>query len=366
MAQWTWVLTGNDYRPVGELLNVYSMNVAFPLSKLDTCSFTVRLDNPMADLLLSCRGYLKGYRNGTLMYFGPIISAQESVDRETGTVAVNSVGAGWILNNRFAGKSASGDISTTALDRAVRFSQLLATANAEKLTGITPAASSASSTAIYSTGPYKKLITCLQELSTGSDGFDWRIIPVDNISSGTVNPGSTIGNIVMQPVIGSLKENAVFEHGIETKHNIASYERIVSRESQANKVYHNASPGPDAPGYPTVSALDDSSIADWGLLEDLAEADLLDLTMRTQLVSAHVDVRKQPRQTINFTPISSLNPAMVPQLGTDFNIGDIVPARAVRNGVVRWSGLFRAYSAQFAFDNNGVEQMTIGLSADGE
>lgn len=364
MSRWTWVLTGNDYRPVGEVLNAYDLNVAFPLSNLDTLSFRVRLDNPLADNLLSCRGYLKGYRDGTLLYYGPIISAQENVDRDNGTVAVNSVGAGWIFNERYAGKSAAGDVSTTATDRAVRFQQLLTTANTESNTGISVQTASSASTAIYSTGPYKKLVTCLAELAAGSDGFDWRVLPIDNFSAGVVT-GSKIGNIVMQPVIGTTRLDAVFEHGPETKHNIASYDRIVTRESQANKVYHNASAGPDAPGYPTVSAIDAASIADWGLLEDLAEADLLDQTMRQQLVSEHVAVRSQPRQTISFIPVASFESSFVPQFGADFTVGDLLPARAIRNRVLRWDGLFRVWGASFAIDNNGVEQMTVTLSEEG-
>lgn len=361
---WTWVLTGNDFRPVGEILNAYDQTVAFPLSQLDTASMRVRLDHPMADMLLSCRGYIKGYRNSVLRYYGPIISAEESVESDTGSVAINSVGAGWIFNGRFAGKSAAGDVVTTAVDRAVRFSNLLATANAENDTHVQVQTAASASTAIYNAGPYKKLLACLQELSAGVDGFDWRILPNDNIAGGTVTT-SKIGNLVAQPIIGSLRPDAVFEHGTGTKHNIATYRRIVSRESQANEIYHNASAGPDAPGYPTVSAIDAASISDWGLIEDLVEADLLDQTMRQQLVNNHRDIRRQPRQTITFTPIRSLYPKAVPEFGVDFDVGDIVPARASRNGTVRWDGLFRVWGVEFSINNNGSESMSITLTEDG-
>jgi hypothetical protein len=365
MSQWAWVLTGNDFRPVGEVLNTYDLACAFPLSKLDTASFRVRVDNPLADQLLTCKGYLKGYRGGVLRYMGPVISAEENVERDNGSVAVNSVGAGWIFSKRFAGKSAAGDVSTTATDRAVRFTSLLGTCNTENDTHIQVLAASAASSVIYSTGAYKKLTTCLQELSAGADGFDWRVLPIDNFDNGVVM-GSKIGNFVAQPLIGSPHANAVFEHGIETRHNIASYRRTVTREDQANKIFHNAAPGPDAPGYPTVSALDTDSISDWGLLEDLADADLLDLTLRTQLVGEHRDIRKQPRQRVDFTPIASFDPAMVPQFGVDFDVGDVVPARAIRGGVTRWAGEFRVWGVSFTVDINGVEQMTVSLVDEGD
>jgi hypothetical protein len=357
---WTLVLTENDFRPVGEIVNAYDLTVSLPLSQLDTLSLRVRIDNPLADALLTTRGYIKGYLNGTLRFYGPMISAEESVTPESSTVAVNAVGAGWVFQKRFVGKSSAGDVSAAAVDRAQRFVELLDTVNTENDTGIEVQTASSASTVTYSTGPYKKLMASLQELSPGSDGFDWRVLPVDNIASGEVT-GSKIGGFVAQPLIGSIRRDAVFEHG-DGKNNIAAYSRIVSRDTQANALYHNAAPGPDAPGYPTRSALDASSISDWGLLEDLVEADLLNSTMRQQLVNEHRDVRKSPRQTLSITPVVSYDSSRVPQLGEDFDIGDVVVARAVRNNRTRFNVLARVWGIMFQRNNNGVDAMTLTLS----
>jgi hypothetical protein len=257
------------------------------------------------------------------------------------------------------------------LDRALRFKDLLDKANNETVasvpvtgreTGLQVLVSQAASTAIYLGGPYKTLMGCLLELASGADGFDWRILPIENFQNYEV-VGSKIGNIVMMPVMGTLRDSVVFEYGIG-KSNIVEYTRTVSRDTQANKVYHNVSAGPDAPGFPTKSAINEASAGYYKLMEDIAEADLLDPTLRQQLVNEHVLVRSYPRQVINFTPVNSLHDT-VPRFGEDFDIGDIVEGRAVYKGTVRFDVLARVWGASFQIDNNGAETMTLTLAEEG-
>lgn len=358
---WSFILTGRDHTPVGEVLNAKDRRVAIPHSKLATLSLRVRLDNPLADQLLECDGYVKAYRNGVIQFHGPIISAEEVVERNEASVGINCVDAGWILSKRLAGKSANG-ASFTAVDRAVIVKNLIDSSNTENETGIDTSGSiSAASSVNYTAGPYKFISDVIGELAPALDGFDWRVTPIDNFSGGAVT-GQKIGSFIAAPTLGTYRQEALFEYG-GIRSNVVSYRRAVSRDTQANKVYHNAQAGPDAVGYPTMSAIDSTSITDWKLLEDLAQADLLDSAMRQQLVDEHVRVRAQPRQVIEFVPhIDPQGSGRIPQFGVDFEVGDLLPARASYNKKVRVDGDFRVWGVEFETDDLGLEKMALTLA----
>jgi hypothetical protein len=307
MASWAFILTDHNYVPQGEILNATARKVALPLSKLTTASFQVRLDNPLAQQLMLTSGYIKCYRKAgaqpwTLRHVGPIISSEATGDKNNATIAVNSVGSGWELQKRQAGKSATGTIFSTATDRAQIWKSLIDTTNGDGETGVSTAGGTigAASAITYTAGPYKSVYDCGVEVATAFDGFDWFLDPVDNFASGVVT-GTKLSSLRAAPVLGAQRAEAIFEWG-SGRNNIAQYTWTVDRSTMANKVFHNTTNGPDAPGFPTVSAIDASSIGTWGLLEDLANADLLDQGMRQNLVNEHVKVRKQPKQVIQFTP----------------------------------------------------------------
>lgn len=358
---WTFVLTDRAFVPQGEIIDAYDRRVALPLNKLDTLSLKVRLDNPLADRMVTTEGYIKAYRNKILRYIGPIISAEEVASNAEASVAVNSVGAGWVLQKRLVGKSATGRRFTSAIDRAAIVSTLLGELNAEDETGIVAGSMSSASSVTYTAGPYRPMTEVITELGASFDGYDWRIFPVENWLDGILL-GTNIGRLEAYPVMGTQRPEAIFEWG-EGRNNIASYRRSVSRDTQANKVYHSTSAGPDAPGTPTISAIDATSITDWGLLEDLAQADLVDATLRQKLVDEHVLVRKNPRQVINFEPhIDPANLGLLPKFGVDYNVGDQIIARAKYAGRERFNGWFRVWGVEFNLDNHGVERATLTLA----
>lgn len=358
---WTFVLTDSSYNHLGEILNAGDRRVAKPISNLDTASFAVRLDNPLAGPLMDAEGYIKAYRNNGLEFFGPIISAEESVSKDNATVAVNAVSSGWILSKRLAGKSSTGT-AFGATDRAQIGKTLIDTTNAENETGIATDLDPiyAASSVTYAAGPFKFISDCVKELATAADGFDWRVLPIDNFSNGTV-ASQKIGSFTAAPVLGQNRPDAAYEYGTG-RSNIAAYTRNVDRSTQANKVYHFTSAGPDAPGYPTVSAIDGASISNYKLLEDLANADLLDLTLRQQFVSEHVAVRRFPKQVINFQPhIDPGSKGRLPAYKTEFDVGDFVIARAMYGGVWHFNGVFRVWGIEFALDPAGMETQTLTL-----
>jgi len=369
---WGLVLTDSSYAPLGEILNASDRQIGLMLNGVDTLGFSVRLDNPLADPLLSTNCYVKAYRNSVLQFYGPVISAQEAADSNGARISVNAAGAAWILSKRLAGKNATGTVFGSATDRAAIVSSLIATTNIDGETGIqTNAANRSGSALTYTAGPYRPIMDILTELASTFDGFDWRFMPIENYSGGVVTgqkisqlnayPASGGGPGVLGTTIGVDQDNAVFEWGNNTRGNIVAYNRSVSRDTQANKVYHNVSEGPDAPGYPTFSASDPASISAYRLLEALVETDIHDTALRNSLLNAHIAVRKNPRQIIDFTPANG-NLVNLPQYGVDYSVGDRVRARAQYNTSVRFDAMMRVWSVTFTIDENGTEQATLKLA----
>lgn len=359
---WSFVLTDLNYVPLGEILNAQNRVVSLSLNSYDTASLVVRLDNPLAPIMATVGGYLKAYRNGVLRFFGPIITAEETGDALGATVAVNCISPGWFLTKRLAGRSATGTVFSSATDRAQIIASLLATTNAENDTGIAAGAMSAASSITYTAGPYRYISDLLTELSASYDGFDWRLIPVDNYANGVLT-GPTIATMIAAPSLGTTQTNAVFEWGQNGRGNIASYTRQTTRDQQANQLFHFTSDGPDAPGFGTLSTNNTDSIAIWRMTESLAEGDIKDFNLRNALLAQHLAVRKSPRQTITFNPVvDPLNANRLPEFGIDYDVADRVRARAQYNSSVRFDAYLRVWGVSFSIDNSGAETASLTLS----
>lgn len=369
MARWAFVITDINFVPLGEIIDASSRTVSLILNKVDTASFTVRLDNRFAPLLISSACFVKAFRwtnlssTPTLMFYGPVVSAEEVGTKDVVTLNVNCASISWMFQHWLAARSALGITQTIPIDRAGIAQLLLQDGqsegpgpyNVDLFTGPWTAGGTSGYFA-----QYKNCMDALVELSTNVGGFDWRVVPVDNWVAGAV-VNHVIGRFEAYPVIGSSKPAAVFEWGCG-RNNIASYKRTTDRSTQANIVYHNAAAGPDAPGFPTVVATDPTSIAMWGPMADVAQANIEDLTLRQALVNEHVAVRKDPRQLIEFQPhIDPSDGGRLPIFGVEYGVGDIVPARAKFNGTVLFDLQARVWGSSFAINAEGLEQQTLQL-----
>ena len=362
MPDWRFELTDSDYRPIGEIRNAKDRTVSLPLSKPDTCGFNVRLDNPLADFFMSASGNIKAYRNDVLRFFGPIITAEENGATGDSTIAVTATSPVWFFGRRFSVEGTPGGYDLyNNVDRAAIVDDLIINTNfGVGETGVlSDPSNTAASTVVYYAQCYRKLDEVIGELSSGFAGFDWRCLPYENFDPTTGSVTSTqIGTFYSRPVIGSNRDEAVFEMGLGTRNNISSYKRTISRETQANSVWHFA--GPNAT---IVNATQDESIATYHVMEDEAQAEITDNLMRQQLVSDHIAARAYPRQVLQFVP--SIDPAdigVVPRFGIDYDVGDAVHVRIVNEGVTRVNALVRIWGVTFSIDENGMERSAYVLA----
>lgn len=368
MTQWSWQLTDSTFKPIGEIVNFREAKLLLPLNKINTASFNIRLDNPLAASMISDLGYLKVYRNKVLLFYGPLITVAEVGTGDTSTIQVNAAGPEWIFSYRYRGRQASGIKQLGSEARSAKFVAHIASANSDAETHIdyTTGPISGGSTAIYETTPYRTIAEVLDDMSNTAEGFDWDIIPQENYVNGDVI-SQKIGKIIIANEINVEQANVVFEWG-EGRNNISSFTRTVDRTTLANRAWNFTSAGPEAPGAPTVSDEDATSISTYGLQEALISANILNTTLRQALVNENVEVRKNPRQTIVFQPTTIVGPnpltevSNVPSVGIDFKVGDSVRVRIVQNKVVHFDGMVRVWGAEYALDENLKETQTLTLS----
>lgn len=364
------IITNLDYVPQGELLNASDRVTNIALSKTDTATFKIRTDNPLADLCISLEGYVKVYRDGSLTFYGSLYTAEESVDEQGAYITCSAVSPAFQFQKRFLYPNT---IVYTA-DRAAITATLMGNLNTQFAsyyagpfsgvedyraigeTGIdaTVLPVSSGSTISYNVGTIKSMADIISELSSGTQGFDWRLVPHENFSGGVVT-GSTIAYFTAAQTLGSTKPEAVFEFGTG-RNNIKAYTRTVSRDTQANRIYHVG---------PSGAATIDYSIPSfrrWNAAEDHINTDINDAAAAADLAAQHIYVRKEPRTTISFTPSGDYGDSRLPKFGVDYGIGDVITGRAVSNGSTRFNGLFRVWAVSLAVDNNGIETTTLTLT----
>lgn len=362
---WSVQVENAAFKPVGEVLNYREFKLPIFVNKVRQCSFKMRLDNPISETLLTATEprYIKVYRNQKIVFHGPAITVQEvgqsGSNAEESALQVNALGPEWVFAKRLVGKTAAGLKWASGTARAVQFRELLETMKGEGFpTRINLGAATITSTskAAYETTPFRTLAEVLADISETFEGFDWIVNPEEFAAT-----GKYIGALNCEDIIGTTKSNAVFEWGVG-RANIANYTRVIDRTEQINRDYHITTAGPEAPGAPTVTKQDGTSQSTWGLQEATIQASILNQTLRESLAEENINVRKVPRQTIAFQPVPDDGTGRVPQIFTDFGIGDKIRARIALKGTVHFDALVRCYGCTFELDEALRETQVLTLA----
>lgn len=355
------VLTDRSYVPQGPITGATQFQFFRGLSKLSTVAFRVPLEHVHEARLATLDGFIKLYRDGVLVYVGPIVSAEETAEREARTLAVTSADAGWVLGKRVAGKSATGTLYTTVTGRHVIAKALVDAANAEANTGVnTGAYTYTSGSSITHKVRYDNLLSQVQELGNSLDGYDWIVRPRENWVNGAlaeVLSATTIGSLQIATLIGVNQANAVFEYGRTTRSNVVDYTITRTRDQQCNKAWHVSA----TDGSSTVGT-NGTALTAWGLMEDVISGEFTDANYRQSLVNEHVAVRGNPRTLVRMTPhIDPDASGRVPLPFVDYDVGDTIQFRAVHAGVVRFGGILRVFGIRISIDTAGFERVELVL-----
>lgn len=369
MGEWRFILTTLAGTELIEVWQARGRTIALPLNGLPTVSMSIDIANPAVDTILAATALerinllLKAYRDGTLVFCGPLTSAEETAAGQEGTLAFGAAGPLWRLQYRMVGKSTAGYGDGTALapkDLGTIAKNMIDVVNAEGDTGIRPGAIGASSNSYVGPWHFKKVAEAIAEIGPGAlGGFDFDIAPSEPAADAG---GVKIGTFNTYGSLGSSQPNAVFEYGTGRR-NVESYRRPIDPTQQMNRGYALPPGFPDAIEAPNAiqTSSDAAAIAARGLFEDtVGNADIGPNDLRAKLAAEHVRIRKQPRETIFFTPVAGAQPAITPDL-----VGDTCEARAVRDGRVRFDAFFRIYGITYTLDDHGTETAELALINEG-
>lgn len=365
MKKWTIEVTdlfGNVYGTP----RTFDRHFTFSLNAASTANFRVSLSDRWAPTL---RGdtLVKGYYGADLLFHGLITSYERVLDAEGHrSIAVTASDPFFRLSKRVVNRTPL--VAEVTGDRGQVVKDQIDAANAvgpNQITGVRTGAQvylAGGASVTYGIAPYKFLGEIITELSTGSAGFDWRVMPIEPVSSGGTFP--YISDWYAEPVLGRhLEGDVIFEYGMGKK-NLAEVRETGDLTGAATSVYHIADAGPDAPGSPVVVAIATGAEATRGRYEDVASASLTDNTLRQQLVDEHVVVRQNFRRAVSVTPARG-RPPRVPEFWTDYDVGDFVEARATDETGNWLDASMRLYEVDVAPDLHGVDTITLRLVEEG-
>lgn len=360
----SWSLLLSDLAGVtkGEINNASDRTVSFAFNRLNTGSFRVRLDHPLANDLLEGDSLIKVYQqtasssSPAIRMVAEIVSVEEvASESDPGSLAVTFAEAGfWRLSHRLIGKSATGYLQGTAVAPVARGAiaqNVINTVNAERDTGVRIGTIADTATGYVGPWYYKPVSEAITELSATLDGFDFRFDPIEPTTDGS---GLAVSRFRTAGAIGQTRANTVFEFGTG-KRNIKNLKRQVSRDGLLTRGFH-LPPGFPETSDPVASVENAPAIAARGLHEALVTSDITVADLRLALVREHVAVRKQARQLITFEPTSYGSEFM-----DDYDVGDVVTARALVAGSIRFNAQFRVYGVDVSINDNGLATYSLTL-----
>lgn len=358
-------LNGNQR---SELPGALNRSYTTAVGSMGTGAFTVRQDHPDADFLLDCAALVKVYEDDPTIWdepqlrmHGRLVSAEEAASDGKGSIACTFADGFWALTHRLIGKSNTGyskfDAATPG-DAGAIITDILSVLNTEHPTGLVMGTVGASMNTYLANVRYTKASDQIAALGATLDGPDWIVDPIEYDTG-------NIGSLRVAGSISTVQPDAVFEYG-DGRLNVASYQRAVTIDTCANRVF-NLPPGfPDNATQEVLESQNTISQAANGLLEDMVASDLTVDDLRQKLLDHHIAVRANPRQTITFTPIRDVAPDKVPKLGRDYRVGDVVPFRVsqLNNGEVdrRIDVTVRVYQVAMAIDDGGYGTPTLTVT----
>jgi hypothetical protein len=358
MNKWSMTVTNYTGTLLGELRGASARRFSFPLNQMATGTCRVRLDHPMALTLLQGDCLVQLWQDtgtGKQLRINYEVAAVEEVagGGEARSLVVTFVDAAyWRLSHRLIGKSAAGQ-SFAGLDKSTMAQLLLSSINSESHTGVREGSIGVSSNATVGPWRYKPFTEALLELSSTLDGFDFEFTHYFPTTDGS---GFFFAMMTAEGVIGTTRTNTVFEYGTGRR-NIKTYRRQVSRDGLMTRGF-TLPPGFPETSEAVVSAESTASIAARGLHEAVVATDLVVAASREQLVREHLKVRKAARQVISFTPTGYNN-----EFNVDYEVGDVVTARARTPQGDRFNAAFRVFGVEVELDDTGQGSYEMTLVA---
>jgi hypothetical protein len=361
--KWQMVLVSYANTKLGEILDAHDRTFTFNLHAPNTIQFTLPLiSSQVSNILTQKEAMILLYRNKKLAMTAEITSIEvtgaNEGDHGFTVTAVETMHTR--LPKRLLGKTAAGLSAPAAgADQGAWLSDVLDLINVVDHTGLAMPYVAASGTISGGTWRYKPYMELMQELSATVNGFDFYQVPIDP----STGYGLT-GFINIKPVIGNTKANVVLEYGTGAA-NAREYQWLIHNESIINQAYALPPQFPDNVGNKIATATASASIALRGLREEVIPTDLSDYTLRSQLATLHINLRKQPREQFIIQPAQAIGDGRVPEFLDDYNIGDMIRGRVQDQGILMLDAMVRMYGVNVSLSDEGQETVDLTLINDG-
>lgn len=358
---WRFRLMEFDGTHIDEIHDAMDRKFTGAINRPAKAEFKIRGDHTLAPRFFAKEDLLLEVWQDSAIRFNGYVTTGNYEDSDTsdaGTIAVNAVDSAWKLAKRLAGISTGG--TKYEIDKAKAAYKIIKELENEAIytlgyveTGIKTSAESAysaSGSGIYTAGPYKSALVCINDLSNGFDGFDWRFEPLDG-------EHPKLNLFVAQPTLGETK-NVVLERGWGSK-NVVNLSFLRDLAGSVNFPKHLPDEGIDAEGATVVTAYNLPSIEQRGRLEETADAyGLVDTTLRTKWVEEVARVRGNPRYVAGMKLARDDGTGRVPTPWVDFEPGDVVSARAVVASNTLFDGQARVYAIEVEVNDVGAATYT--------
>jgi hypothetical protein len=375
-SRWRFVITdmsGNTPAGTGMIINAGQKTFSYQKNAGKTATVVMNIDHPIASYMLNNDALMKVYRQTKVsgawqrMMVGEVIQAEEAGQGDTAQVIAVAADPWWRIQRRVIGMGidsagrGTGYTDGTALslvDNSILVRNILNSINGVFNTGVQLGSVTNCGTTGYLGPLYAQNVgTIWQQLCNTLGGPDFEIVPIE--PTGGAMPATIIGTMnIVGAGIGQVRSNTAFEYGCG-RDNMSQYSRVVTKDGLCDQAFSPPQ------GFPTVTSAGDTMIIGQdttaqnarGLFQDIVQGDLTSRVLRTVLANEYVTVRKQARQQITMTPTVD-NPM---DYNVDYQVGDIVTARAMVKNVYRFNGTVRIYGVTIALDENDAEAVTLNL-----
>lgn len=341
-GQWKFVLClSSNLSSLGELRQARQKQIQLDLNRPGSLSFTFPIADPEAYLIEPVRTCVLAYRNGRLIWSGPVWTIEERILEEI--MQVTCVGWFEILYHRLI-QPDQAPAEYTATDAGLIAQNLLFLANA---TGQTPldapsstfmvqgsTQSSINRDRIYQA--YENIGQSIQQLADIENGIDYHVHPWNRTLD------------VFYPMMGEDRPGVVLGAGDVTIKGLAQVTRTIDSSRMANRVWVI---GGNSAGF----AEDVPSQSTFILMEEINQLnDVNNDTILAAYANAELAVKSNPLVFVNF----DIFPTAQFQMFGDFVLGDIIYVSARKGRMQFTRQPARVFGATITVDDGGVERVS--------
>lgn len=366
-AAWKMIWTNYDTVPVGEIDSAADRKFVFRHNQPNTIEFNVPLSTLIGRRIAAAPygfGLVKLYRNGTLEMVAETTSLQVVGKQGEKSVAVSAVETMYPRMAAYYPSAFPNAPFTFPLVAGQAGSKFLADKSAYLAqAGVT--AGTAGTTASMNPSLFEAgttLLDLLQAIALRTSGFDYWATPLEPWYDAAAGYKDA-AQLEISALRGTTKPNIKFEFGTETRANVDDYTlTAMSGDHLANDLLVVG---------PTTSTSDMQSptassptVAYFGPRLRYVTTDYENATLRKSIADLHQAKRQYPRLLLTMNPSPSNGDGRVPQFITDYDIGDIVPARIRERGTTLIDANVRVYGVAVSLDKTGMESIELTLNSD--